>query len=157
MAIETDLQVDVRKIDPDGFTLVGSVSAEVMELDEPNLRAKADLRYDLTVQEMDDGVLITGRAEADIDFKCVNCAEFFRKTIFEPALGALIEWPEDGSFVDLTGDIREAIILNFPAYPKCSETCSGLCDQCGHNLNKGPCDCAPPGDMRWQALENIKV
>ncbi|MCE9615358.1 MAG: DUF177 domain-containing protein [Lentisphaerae bacterium] len=54
--------------------------------------------------------------------------------------------------VDLTGDIREAMILAFPGYPVCSPECKGLCATCGVNLNEAACRCAPPDDNRWAIL-----
>lgn len=57
--------------------------------------------------------------------------------------------------VDLTPDIREAMILCFPGYPVCKAECKGLCPTCGKNLNKGACTCAPPPDNRWSVLDRL--
>ena len=155
--MKPDLSIDLRNLKPEGMTFEGALPAGTMDIEEHDVHADGTIRYDLTVQEMDDGILLTGSAETDVKFRCARCAEFFTRTIGESHIGALIEWPENGSLVDLTGDLREAIILNFPTYPKCSDECLGLCGQCGKNLNQGPCECSPPGDLRWQALENLKV
>jgi uncharacterized protein len=37
--------------------------------------------------------------------------------------------------------VREEIILSIPMKAVCSETCKGLCPECGQNLNEGQCDC----------------
>ena len=61
---------------------------------------------------------------------------------------------EENAFPDLTDAIREAIILNLPAFPRCSETCRGLCELCGADLNQSTCDCNKKrGDVRWTALD----
>lgn len=59
--------------------------------------------------------------------------------------------------VDLTDDIREAMILAFPRYPVCRSECKGLCGRCGKNLNTGPCACTSPDDNRWTALDGLSV
>ena len=43
--------------------------------------------------------------------------------------------------IDLNQMIREEILLHFPPIPLCSESCKGLCDQCGVNLNDISCSC----------------
>jgi uncharacterized protein len=48
--------------------------------------------------------------------------------------------------LDLRELLREQFQLALPMKPLCSEDCRGLCPQCGTNLNRGACDCAP----RWE-------
>lgn len=45
------------------------------------------------------------------------------------------------SFVDLSDDIRQEIILDYPVKPLCNPDCKGLCVKCGKNLNEGQCSC----------------
>ncbi|OGX26980.1 MAG: hypothetical protein A3J51_06270 [Omnitrophica WOR_2 bacterium RIFCSPHIGHO2_02_FULL_45_21] len=45
------------------------------------------------------------------------------------------------SFVDLSEDIRQEIILDYPLKPLCKSSCKGLCVKCGKNLNEGDCKC----------------
>jgi uncharacterized protein len=59
--------------------------------------------------------------------------------------------------VDLTGDIRESMILAFPHYPVCDSACKGMCPQCGTNLNQKECNCQPPTDDRWVGLDGLKL
>jgi uncharacterized protein len=48
--------------------------------------------------------------------------------------------------LDLRELLREQFQLALPMKPLCSDDCRGLCPQCGTNLNRGACDCAP----RWE-------
>ncbi len=50
--------------------------------------------------------------------------------------------PEAALQVDLTGVVREELVLDMPAYVLCREDCAGLCPECGAELNAGPCGCA---------------
>jgi len=52
--------------------------------------------------------------------------------------------------------IDEQLQLELPMKPLCSETCRGLCPQCGVDLNIGSCSCETPGDDRWTALRSLK-
>ena len=41
--------------------------------------------------------------------------------------------------VDITDDVRQEIMLDYPLTPICQEDCRGLCARCGHNLNESDC------------------
>jgi uncharacterized protein len=58
--------------------------------------------------------------------------------------------------VDVTPAVREELLLVVPRYVLCRDDCRGLCPQCGHDLNAGPCDCRPVTDFRWRPLEALK-
>ena len=47
----------------------------------------------------------------------------------------------DGETLDISEDVRQAVLLETPMWPLCSETCEGLCPQCGTELNTGACRC----------------
>jgi len=70
--------------------------------------------------------------------------------------GDLDVYGYEGEELDLTPLFREQIILAVPFAPLCSEECKGLCPQCGADLNQETCECKPPVDPRWAALQNIK-
>lgn len=46
-----------------------------------------------------------------------------------------------GAVVDLTPLIVEQIVLHIPSYPLCQDSCRGICQRCGANLNHAPCHC----------------
>ncbi len=58
--------------------------------------------------------------------------------------------------LDLTEIMRQYTIAEFPMKPLCQPDCSGLCLQCGINLNQAVCDCnAGQRDPRWGALAEL--
>lgn len=63
-----------------------------------------------------------------------------------------------GVELDVGGLFWEQFLLALPVKPLCTEQCSGLCDTCGWNLNRGPCDCPEDeGDPRLAALRDMKL
>lgn len=50
--------------------------------------------------------------------------------------------------IELDGMFREEILLHFPEVAVCSESCKGLCDKCGANLNETTCLCIRDPDER---------
>ena len=65
-------------------------------------------------------------------------------------------YPLRGDELDLEPLARDAVILELPLAPLCSEGCLGLCPTCGANRNTEPCACAPPSDPRWSALDALR-
>lgn len=65
--------------------------------------------------------------------------------------------PARADVLDLSEAIREELILALEAYVLCREDCKGLCPSCGTDLNTNSCDCRPPSDLRWAALEKSKT
>jgi len=57
--------------------------------------------------------------------------------------------------LDLTAYVREAVILEEPIRLLCRPECKGLCSQCGQDRNLASCSCAPPADVRWEALKKL--
>lgn len=62
-----------------------------------------------------------------------------------------------GADLDLSGAVREEVILAINQYVVCDPECQGLCPRCGADLNEGPCGCAEQEvDPRWEALRALK-
>jgi uncharacterized protein len=91
--------------------------------------------------------------------ECSRCADFFSTTLTDLSFLRSYEVPEGTETLDLTEDIREDILVNLSAFPLCSNTCKGLCPQCGKKLNKGACSCKPATEHpnNWSALDKLKL
>jgi uncharacterized protein len=58
--------------------------------------------------------------------------------------------------LDITEDIRDALLLSIPMKLLCSADCRGFCAGCGANLNEEACHCAAPSmDPRWETLRKL--
>lgn len=121
-----------------------------------------------------DGILVRGELTTAVELQCDRCLEpFIQKVDFEieeefrPAIdmntGAKISCDEEEMridehhILDLTELVRQNIFLALPMHPVCRLNCLGLCDQCGQNLNEGPCDCKETMvDPRLEILRKLK-
>jgi uncharacterized protein len=61
-----------------------------------------------------------------------------------------------GASLALEDVLREQVLLAVPIKLVCRDDCRGLCPHCGRNLNGEACNCSPPADDRWQALQDLK-
>lgn len=58
--------------------------------------------------------------------------------------------------VDLGALVHDEVFLQLPMNPLCAESCSGLCPQCGINLNEEKCRCERQ-EQSWSAFRDIKL
>jgi uncharacterized protein len=87
------------------------------------------------------------------DFSGVARALAYRMGPAHPLAGQDGVVFHDGHHLDLTGELRQAVLIDIPIRSLCSETCRGLCPTCGADREVEPCGCADdPVDPRWEAL-----
>lgn len=59
--------------------------------------------------------------------------------------------------LDVSDTIRQHLLLAAPMVPRCTETCRGLCSQCGANWNEAACSCRTDAvDPRLAPLQQLK-
>jgi uncharacterized protein len=64
----------------------------------------------------------------------------------------------DGDEIDLSPEISDHVLIEFPVKPLCSSGCLGLCSMCGADMNQSPCSCAGTGgSLAFSALKNLKL
>jgi len=161
------MKFDLRSIPPQGTELKGEEPAEGMDLvPEPgegagaDIRVRSPIRYDLKVSLVSGELIVYGTLSVDTAQRCSRCAEMFEGTSADIPFECVKEAPETANgdeSADLTDEMRESIILAFPAYPLCRHDCRGLCPRCGVNWNAESCACKPADDRRWNMLEGLTV
>ncbi len=118
---------------------------------------------------------IVGGYLADVTFRarvygpCARCLEEatleveVRQQEFAPTVKDGWEESDLSTFVeDLAVDVdgigREALVLALPGQVLCSDSCRGLCAQCGRDLNRSACECgAIETDERWNKLRDLRL
>ncbi|RRD46274.1 DUF177 domain-containing protein [Tessaracoccus sp. OH4464_COT-324] len=123
------------------------------------------IQLHLKMESVVEGVLVSGRAAADIVGQCSRClaeledsASFeFQELFYYP--GREIE-DDESLIVDETVCIEEplrgAVVLELPFTPLCDEDCLGLCPECGLDLNADPDhDHGARVDPRWAKLAGL--
>ena len=125
----------------------------------------------------DRSILAKGILHTEVKVTCSRCLSLFSCPltlnieeeyfpITDVVSGASLPLPEEpGCFaidkhhvIDLTEAIRQYALLAIPMKLLCQEDCAGLCPNCGHNLNQGPCDCSSPeSDPRWAKLNKLAL
>ncbi len=156
-----ELIIELAYLPEEGKAYSGELDHKVFGLPDNDAKPLGGLEYDLYVQRFDDELILRGYLAAPFNFKCVRTNKFFKKTIILEEVGIGIEIV--GGSVNATEHLREELLINFPAYPRCDEgddpeECE--LDERYLALDKPVEDSvtdAPPSksDDRWSALDGF--
>jgi uncharacterized protein len=130
--------------------------------------AKSPIELDLRLESVVEGVLVTGTALVQLEGECVRClTEISDETeidVMELFVYPGSEATEDeasrlvGDLLDLEPLVRDAVVLDLPFQPLCTDNCAGLCVTCGADLNKQPDHGhEAPIDSRWERLTSLDM
>ena len=62
----------------------------------------------------------------------------------------------DGYNLDVDKLLYNEILIGWPMKILCSDTCKGICNTCGQNLNKGTCNCEDTSlDPRMSVIRDV--
>jgi uncharacterized protein len=128
------------------------------------------IEFDIRLEAVMEGVLVTGTAAAGLDGECVRCLEPIHDDI-EVDFQELFVYEEkddetdeedsgtsrlEGDLLDLEPLLRDAVVLSLPFQPLCRDDCPGLCIECGARLADDPDhQHEEPIDPRWAALQGL--
>jgi len=147
--------------------------------DDKSCSITGNIQGDMTVTREYENIRVSGRITAPLALSCSRCLAdypsfvdtnftiFFRKGEVitssdedELELGEmdLLSSTYSGDEIDLTHEIEEQVAMEIPLKPLCSDSCKGLCHECGVDLNTSGCSCSKePVTLTFSALKDFKV
>ncbi|TAG11298.1 MAG: hypothetical protein EAZ42_01095 [Verrucomicrobia bacterium] len=155
--------IDVNQLPEEGKSYLGELSSEIFDLPAGDAAPAGPLHYDLWVQRFGDELLITGELAAAFEFTCVRTLVPFVQTIRMQDVAISLELNQS-SFIDIAEALREEIIFQFPAHPRCDHADVPIpceIDSRYLSVDKPTQDtlATPPrveSDDRWSALDTLK-
>ena len=120
------MKVHLRQIPADGLHLEGEEDCPFPELEKDGVVCAGPLQYSLDLGISEGALWANGSLTQPVELACVSCLERFVHTIRVPqfALHTELTGPET---IDLTPFVREDILLNLPAYPRCDREGGRVC------------------------------
>jgi len=95
---------------------------------------------------------------ANLRLECRNLNRLHRSSEIEAEAKEADEikyFVEEESYLDITQEVRESVIVNLPMKPLCKPDCKGICPVCGKNRNRESCSCQREEiDPRLAILKN---
>ena len=151
------MKVHLNQIPTEGLHLEGTEKSALLDLHEAGVQPASDIRYALDVGVSDGGLFATGSVGVDLDLECVACLERFLYPLDLPDFACQIELTGAAS-ADLTGVVREDILLALPPHPHCDWNGEKVCQ--GASLRaRAETATGPLSDSRdaWGALDQLKI
>ena len=146
------MKVHLRQIQADGLHFEGEEECPIPDLAAEDVVCVGPLRYSLDLGISEGALWVTGHLVQPVELKCVRCLEPFRFDIEVPAFSIhhQLTGPE---LIDLTPYVREDILLNLPAHPRC--------DREGERVCKAAAAIAAAAETKrkadWSALDKLKL
>ncbi len=158
--------LDLNKLRGASERVERTIPPSAFEPDDPDYRVGSPVDLVMTVETAGgDAFRVVGRAQTRLELECGRCLEPFEMP-FDAAFDLHYvpqeqnagegerEIAEDDlttafyreGMLDVIDLLREQFQLALPMKPLCTETCRGLCPDCGANLNRTQCDCTP----KWE-------
>lgn len=155
------LKINLRHLEEHGLHLKGEMPVAALELGVADelIRAEKPLRYDLTVEQLHDALLVQGSLALPLDCECGRCLKKFKMELkLSPwAVHLPLEGEDkvsvDNDCVDLTPFVREDMLLEFPQHPLCKPDCGGL--KKGQAQKNGGEGKSKPS--AWAELDKLKL
>jgi uncharacterized protein len=125
------------------------------------------VELDLRLESVVEGVLVSGSVTVEVRGECVRClgdiSDELEIDIQELYVYPGVELDDDlasrleGDLIDLEPLLRDEVVLDLPFQPLCRDDCSGLCVECGANLNNDPGHRHEARlDPRWETLRGLE-
>jgi uncharacterized protein len=146
------MKIHLKQIPAQGLHLDGDEDCPIHDLEAEGIRCAGQLHYNIDLGIAGGALWATGSLSQPVELRCVSCLETFAYEIRVPAFAVHTELhgPET---VDLTPFIREDLLLNLPAHPRCDRDGNRACK--AKQLETVEQDTKRKLD--WSALDKLKL
>lgn len=133
------MKIPVLKIPIDGLELSQTYDPKEWAIDRDGLKVVSPIKAIALINKDEKNIFVHLTVTTDFEVECVRCLKKFEIPVEE---NFDLDYNIKGkTALDITSDIRQEMILEYPIKPLCDELCKGLCPKCGKNLNNGKCKC----------------
>jgi len=134
--------------------LEGEEDCLISELESEGVRCAGPMKYSLDLGVAEGALWANGSLQQPVELTCVGCLEKFVHEIKVPAfaLHTELHGPET---VDLSPFMREDLLLNLPAHPRCDREGGRVCKAA--RPETVPQEPAAKREHDWGELDKLKL
>jgi uncharacterized protein len=133
------MKICVNEILKQGLDVEKDLDPGAMGLETPQIGYPSKIKVSAHLEKEKDTVYARVHITATEMMTCSRCLEQFNNTLEKDA--DFIYQLNGEHIIDLSDNIKDTIILEYPIQQLCKADCKGLCQKCGANLNNGLCGC----------------
>jgi uncharacterized metal-binding protein YceD (DUF177 family) len=146
------VKIHLKQIPPEGLHLEGEEDCLIPELESEGVHCAGPMQYKIDIGVAEGSLWANGSLKQPVELSCVACLEKFVHEISAPAfaLHTQLHGPET---VDLSPFMREDILLNLPAHPRCDREGGRACKVAHSDIASS--EVKRKSD--WSALDKLKL
>jgi uncharacterized protein len=155
---------NVSELEDQNLQLQGKLLPEELDVGEVDelIHVREPLSYDLSVQRLEDSLLVQGRVHVVLACECARCLRAFPLVLDWPHWTAHLPLSGEDSVklvdgeADLTPFLREDTLLRFPQHPLCQPGCGGMARPKAGKSGEMTGRVSDSGSV-WSALNQLKL
>jgi uncharacterized metal-binding protein YceD (DUF177 family) len=146
------MKIHLKQIPNEGLRLEGDEDCPIPELEVEGIHSLGPLSYNIDIGISGGTLWASGSLQQPVELSCVACLEKFAYQIRVPAFALTTELhgPET---VDLTPFMREDLLLNLPAHPRCDRDGGRVCKRSRSDTTASQ----TKRKSDWSALDKLKL
>ena len=146
------MKIHLKQVPAQGLHLNGDEECPIHDLEAEGIRCAGPLHYNIEVGVAGGALWARGSLSQPVELHCVSCLENFVHDIQVPAFAVHTELhgPET---VDLTPFVREDLLLNLPAHPRCDADGNRVCKA----KQPQPVEQDTKRKLDWSALDKLNL
>jgi uncharacterized protein len=166
------MKIELKNLKEEISSILFQLTPEELELSSEEASFVKPVEVELTLKRCGDSYFCSGIAKTEANIECSRCLESYSHPL-RAKLDFLVKVEKDriqieyqdqaeplvfpgNQFFSINNLVKEAILINLPLKPLCSDDCKGLCPMCGVNLNLSSCKCKREKlDPRWEKLKDL--
>jgi uncharacterized metal-binding protein YceD (DUF177 family) len=120
------MKIHLKQIPAQGLHLDGDEDCPIHDVEAEGIRCAGLLHYNIDLGIAGGALWARGSLSQPVELSCVSCLEKFVYEIQVPAFAVHTDLPGPET-IDLTPFIREDLLLNLPAHPRCDREGNSVC------------------------------
>jgi uncharacterized protein len=156
----TAMEIKVSDIQPEGLAVEFTQGAADFADLGGDMKVLGPVEARFRLRKTGATVTIDGKVDARLELVCSRCGKpcaYEAGSVFQLDLNPVQSLTEEeenelrpdeleiefyrGDIIDLSGLLREQMLLQVPMKPLCKDDCLGLCQFCGQDMNESRCGC----------------
>lgn len=131
------MKIYVNRIPEEGLALRTAYDPSALEMDRTDVHVAGPVQLDGRATLEARELFISAEVAYRLELTCARCLAPVAR---DASKSLLLHYDTSQQLVvDITDDVRQEVMLDYPLAALCRPNCRGLCAICGANLNEGPC------------------
>ncbi len=146
------MKIHLNQIPAEGLSAEESLDASAYDLDAEGVKITSPLEVSYQAFLEGEDLFVHLSLDCQMRLTCSRCLAPY-ESFLEKEID--LNYPiGKARVIDLTDDIRQEIVLEYPMKRLCAEACKGICQVCGQNLNEVECNCENQAKSEKRKTQN---